>query len=267
MEATGAPGRYEYPLIATLQAAGLPVIVVNPRRSRAFAKAQGLRAKTDRIDATMLAPMGALLQLQPRALPDEQTRQLQDFQARRRQLIQRHTAQTNRLQQARQTRVRSSITTVLLLLKKQLQDLDTPVKDLIAAQPQWQEKADLIDGVKGVGTQTARLLVAQLPELGQLSRPQIAMLAGLAPMNHDSGRLKGRRAIRGGRVQVRTGLYMAPLAAIRGNGVIQAFYRRLRSKGKPFKVALTAAMHKLLTILNAIVRTGKPWQQKLVPVT
>lgn len=163
--------------------------------------------------------------------------------------------------------MRTGITAVLTLLEKQLQDLDTQVKELLAAQPQWQEKADLIDGVKGVGTQTARLLVAQLPELGQRSRQQIGMLAGLAPVHHDSGQLKGKRAIRGGRVQVRSGLYLATLAAVRCNGVIQAFYRRLRAKGKPFKVALTAALHQLLTILNAIVRTGKPWQQKLVPVT
>jgi transposase len=255
-----ASGGYEKPLVGALLSAGLPVVVVNPRQVRDFARAMGKLAKTDQIDAAVLALFGQKIQPPMRPLADEQTSQLQELLARRRQLVQMHTAEANRLQQARSRRVRLSVQAVLELLRLQLKEVDEQLDALIESCPAWREKVDLLKGVPGIGDQTARMLVAQLPELGHATRQQIAALAGVAPINRDSGTLRGHRGTWGGRASLRAVLYMATLAATRCNALIRACYQRLLAKGKKKKVALVACMRKLLTILNAILRDAKPWR-------
>jgi transposase len=255
-----ATGGYERAVVAELMAAGMPVVVVNPRQVRDFARAQGRLAKTDQLDAAVLADFGRAIQPPQRPLPDAETLQMREKLARRRQLVQLATAESNRLGHATNLAVRRSIECVLKLLHEQLQQIEDDLDRTIRQSSAWQEKAEVIRSVPGIGPQVSRTLLIQLPELGQCSRQQIAALVGVAPLNRDSGKLRGRRAIWGGRPEVRAGLYMATLAATRFNPKIRKHYQRLLEAGKCKKLALTACMRILLTILNAMVRDKKTWQ-------
>lgn len=254
-----ATGKLHLSVVATLLAAEQVAIVVNPRQVRDFAKATGRLAKTDKIDAEVLALFGQCMQLEARPLPNEKTLELQEKLARRRQLVQIATAEHNRLMQTRSQPVRCSIERILELIKKELATLDDDLDEFLRQTPAWREKEELLLSVPGVGTQTARILIAHVPELGQASRQQIAFLVGVAPIHHDSGRHRGQRRIGGGRANVRKALYMATLAATRFNPIISRHYQHLLAAGKRKKVALVACMHKLLTILNAMLRENKPW--------
>ena len=234
--------------------------VVNPRQVRDFAKALGVLAKTDALDARVLARFGADVRPETRPLPDEQTRQLQELLARRAQLVVMRTAESNRLAPATAKPVHSSVLATLEFLDQQLQKLDDELAERLQAAPLWKAKQDLLKSVPGAGELTARTLIAALPELGTCSRQKIAALVGLAPLNDDSGKHRGTRFIRGGRAVVRRVLYMAALVAVRHNPVVKMHYQKLRAAGKKAKVALVACMHKLLTILNALVRTNRPWK-------
>jgi transposase len=256
LEATGG---YERAVVAALAAAGLPVVVANPRQIRAFARAVGQLAKTDRLDAAMLARFGAQVRPTPRALPDAQAEALDALLTRRRQLIEMLTAEKNRLAAAVPA-VRRGITQHIRWLERQLDDVDGELGALIEASPLWRAQDDLLQSVPGVGPVLSRTLLGELPELGRLTHKQIAALVGVAPMARDSGTWRGRRGVTGGRAPVRTALYMAAVTAAHHNPVIRVFYRRLRAAGKPAKVALTACMRKLLTILNAMARSGEPWR-------
>lgn len=254
-----ATGGYEHALLIELAAAELPVIVVNPRQARDFAKATGKLAKTDRIDAQVLAEFGRALKPQLRPLPDEKTRELKAQLARRRQLMEILTAEQNRLKQTSSQPVRASIQTVIRTLQSQIKDLEGNLRDTIQQSPIWREKETLLKSVPGVGPQTAFTLLADLPELGTCSRQQIAALAGVAPINRDSGKHRGKRTTHGGRKSVRSALYMAALVATRFNPDIQSHYQQLLKSGKEKKVALVACMRKLLCILNAILREKTNW--------
>jgi transposase len=257
LEATGG---YEIPLAAELAEAALPVAVVNPLQVRHYAKAMGLLAKTDAIDASVLARFGQATGLEPRPVPTPQEQAIKDFVARRRQLVGMRTAEKNRLEQARSDEVRQSVQGVLNALISQILLIDKRLRKLIRNSPLWRDKDQLLQSVKGIGPTTSCLLLAALPELGKLNRRQIASLVGVAPMNHDSGQLRGKRMIRGGRHDVRSALYMAALSASRYNPDIRAFYQRLRDAGKCPKLALTACVRKLLIILNAILKTNLPYR-------
>jgi transposase len=256
LEATGG---YERPVTAALAEAGIPVAVVNPRQVRDFARATGILAKTDVLDAKVLAHFAATVQPEPRTLADGEAEALRDILARRRQVVGMLTAETNRLKQATQV-VRSRITAHIAFLEVELAESNRDLDALLHASPLWREREDLLRSVPGIGPVASATLVACLPELGQLSRQQIAALVGLAPLNRDSGRYRGHRIVWGGRAEVRCALYMATLVATRHNPVIEATYRRLLEAGKPKKVALVACMRKLLVILNAMVRHHTPWQ-------
>lgn len=262
-----ATGNYEAPLVAALVDAQLPVVVVNPRQVRDFAKALGKLAKTDRIDADVLVRFGQAVRPELRPVPDEQMRQLRELLARRSQLVQMRVAENNRLGTVQGKRVCKSIKHLITVLDKELKKLDQDVDQLIRACPAWKEKEDLLTSVPGVGEQTARKLVADVPELGSCSRQQISALVGVAPFNNDSGQFRGQRTIRGGRAEVRKLLYMATLVATRCNPVIQAHYERLLAAGKRKKVALVACMRKLLTILNAMVRKRQTWRNVALQTT
>lgn len=255
-----ATGGYERAIVAELIAAGLSAVVVNPRQVRDFAKALGRRAKTDAIDAQVLAQFAEAIDPPLRPLDDPQTQALASLLARRRQLVGMHTAESNRLPHAHDRRVRQSIRNVLRLLEKQIAAMDDDLDGFIRQSPAWMEKVNLLSSVPGVGPQTARTLLAELPELGTASRQEIAALAGVAPYNRDSGQMRGQRSISGGRSVVRTALYMATLVATRYNPVIRNHSDRLQKAGKRKKVALVACMRKLLVMLNAILRTQKPWR-------
>lgn len=257
-----ATGGLEVNLVACLQAAGLPVARVNPRQVRDFAKATGQLAKTDALDCAILAHFGEALHPEPIALPDEQTRQLQAMLTRRRQIIDMQTAEKNRLGTAPKV-VKPRIQAHLDWLRNELKDLDDDLDHFVHDLPVWQAEDRLLQSVPGVGRVTAHSLIASLPELGRLDRKEIASLVGVAPHNCDSGTLHGQRIIWGGRAGVRSVLYMAALSATRFNPVIKAFYHKLLSVGKKKKVAIVACMHKLLTILNAIVRNDTPWRPSL----
>lgn len=256
LEATGG---YEALLAGQLAAAGLPVVVVNPRQVRDFARALGQLAKTDPLDAHLLALFGARVQPEVRPLADAATQDLLAQIARRRQLIEMLGAERNRLGLARRP-VRKPLQAHIAWLERQLATLDDDIAAAIRDSPVWQAREDLLRSVPGIGPQTARALIAHLPELGHLSHRAVAALVGVAPFACDSGRQRGIRTIRGGRAAVRAPLYMATLTATRYNPVIAAFYQRLVAAGKPKKVALIAAMHKLLTLLNSIVRHSRPWE-------
>lgn len=262
MEATGG---YERAAVAALAAAGLPVIVVNPRRAREFARAAGVLAKTDKLDAKVLALYAETLRPPPRPLPSQQQRALADLVTRRAQLVGMLTQEKNRLAQASSPRVRKSIEAIIRALQKQIGDAEEDIAGEIENSPVWKDAAERMDSVPGVGFKTACVLLASLPELGTLSRQSIAALAGLAPVNRDSGKMRGKRSIGGGRADVRTALYMAALTAVRHNPTIKKFYQRLVADGKAKKVALTAAAHKLLTILNAILREKTMWRTAMTP--
>jgi len=247
---------------AALAAAGLAVAVVNPRQARDFAKSVGKLAKTDKIDAGMLAFFGEATRPEPRQLPDEQTQELQGVLVRRRQLMDMLVAEKNRLQMSH-PRVRERVNEHIAWLEAELDQIDKDLNQQLRASPLWREKEDLLRSVKGIGPVTATTLLAELPELGHLNRKKIAALVGVAPFNCDSGKMRGKRAIWGGRACVRHALYMAALSATRYNPVIRQFYRHLLDAGKMPKVALVACMRKLLTILNAILRSGTSWQPLL----
>lgn len=257
LEATGG---YERATVAALAAVGLPVIVLNPRRGREFARAAGVLAKTDRLDAGVLALYAERLKPPVRELPTPQQRALEDLVARRAQMVGMLTMEKNRLQQASSPRIRKSIEAIVKALLKQIDDAEGDIAEQIEDSPIWKEAAERMDSVPGVGFKTVCVLLGALPELGTLSRQRIGALAGLAPVNRDSGKMRGKRAIAGGRADVRTALYMAALSAVRHNPVLKEFYTRLVEAGKPKKVALTAAAHKLLTILNAIMRDRALWR-------
>jgi transposase len=253
-----ASGGYEIAAASELAAAGLPVAVVNPRQVRDFARATGRLAKTDAIDARVLAHFAELIQPHVRPLPDAQSRELMALVARRRQLIEMLTAESNRYGRAA-AMLNRGIAAHIRWLRKQLGELDAAMEQAIRRSPLWSEKARLLRSVPAVGSVTVTTLLAHLPELGTLSRRKIAALVGVAPFNHDSGKLRGTRTIWGGRAQVRAVLYMAALVGTRHNSMLQAFYTRLLNTGKKPKVALTACMRKLLILLNAILRQQLPW--------
>ena len=253
-----ATGRLEVPAVAALAAAGLPVAVVNPRQVRDFAKATGRLAKTDALDAQVLAHFAEAVGPSPRPLPDAQTRELAALTTRRNQVMTMLVAEKNRLGPAADG-VRPGIQAHITWLEQELRDLDQGLRQTIRRSPLWRERDDLLRSVPGVGEQLSLTLLAHLPELGTLGRKQIAALVGVAPVNRDSGRMQGHRSVWGGRARVRAALYMGALVGSRHNPVIRDLYQRLLSAGKPKKVALTACMRKLLTILNAMVKNGQRW--------
>ena len=250
----------EMPVAAALAGAGLPVVAVNPRNAREFARATGRLAKTDVIDAHVLAQFGEAVKPPLRPLPDAATQELNALVTRRHQLVEMLTAEKNRLGQAPAKAVRAGIQEHIRWLEKRLADIDRDLADAIRQTPVWREKDELLRSVQGVGPVLSTTLLAGLPELGTLGRKQIAALVGVAPLNRDSGRYRGKRMVWGGRARVREALYMGTLVATRFNPAIRAFYQRLLAAGKPKKVALTACMRKLLTILNAMARHETPWQ-------
>jgi len=263
MEATGG---MEVLAAAMLSGAGLAVAVVNPRQVRDFAKATGQLAKSDKIDALVLAHFAEAIRPQVRAMADEQSRALNGLVTRRQQLVEMLTAERNRLG-SMQGKARQDIQVHIEWLQKRLQDLDGDLEQMIRKTPVWQERMNLLRSVPGIGKVVSSVLLVGLPELGQLSARALSALVGVAPLNRDSGKMRGKRSIWGGRARVRAALYMAALVASRYNPVIKAFYKRLLSKGKAKKVALTACMHKLVVILNAMVKTGTAWQSPLAAET
>ena len=257
LEATGG---LEIPITGVLAAAGVPVVVVNPRQVRDFAKATGKLAKTDTLDAQVLAHFAEVLRPALRPLPDAQTQALAALLARRRQLVEMLTAEKNRLSSAH-TPVRKSLRTHIAWLERELSHTDRDLAHAIRESPVWREKDDLLQSVPGIGPVGTSTLLANLPELGTLTGKQIAALVGVAPLNRDSGPWRGKRTVWGGRAQVRAILYMSALTATRFNPVIQVFYQRLCAAGKAKKVALTACMRKLLIILNAMMKHRTRWAQ------
>jgi transposase len=247
-------------VVAELAAAALPVVVINPRQGRDYARALGLLAKTDALDAAVLARFGYDVRPPVRPLPTQQERALGDLVRRRRQLVELHASEQCRLQQNTLPAVLKTVRQMLGFLDRQIDAVNAQLDKMIQASPIWLEKVQLLQSVKSIGAVTARTLLAELPELGQLERRQIAGLVGLAPVNRDSGKMRGKRTTWGGRKHARTALYMPTMCAIRHNPVIRQFYLRLQQLGKTKMVALTACMRKLLTILNAILRDKKPWK-------
>lgn len=255
-------GGYESRVVQALLAVKLPVVVVNARQVRNFAQALGRLAKTDRIDADVLAHFGEAIHPEIRPFPDAQLRELEAFVNRRRQLVDMRSAEIKRKQTA-PTAVHANIEELIEFLDKQLADIDDDLQKLIEKTPAWREADELLQSVPGVGPVLSRTLTALVPELGKLDRKQIAALVGVAPFNNDSGRGEGQRTTWGGRASVRAVLYMATSAARRFNPVIGSMYKRLTQKGKPPMVALVACMRKLLTILNAMKRDNRPWNLQL----
>jgi transposase len=255
-----ATGGYEAPLVAELGLAALPVAVVNPRQVRDFARATGRLAKTDRLDAHVLAHFAEAVRPTPRPLPEEAAQELKALLERRRQVVAMRTAEENRLGATRVATVRTRIQAHLAWLEADLKAVDDDLRRRLRASPLWREQDDLLRSVPGIGPVLSLTLLAELPELGRLSHGQIAALVGVAPLNRDSGALRGRRAIWGGRRAVRTALYMGTLRATRCNPIIREFYDRLLEAGKAKKVALVACMRKMLTILNAMLKHRTPWQ-------
>jgi transposase len=263
LEATGG---YELLCVAALAAAALPVVVVNPRQVRDFARATGQLAKTDRIDAAILARFAEVVRPALRTLPTVDAQALDALLTRRRQLLEMLGAERNRLGQvfgADKKSVRKSLTAHIAFLERALGHADAELDAAIKQSPVWRAQDELLRSVPGVGPVLSRTLLADLPELGRLSRREIAKLAGVAPLSRDSGTFRGRRFVQGGRAPVRAVLYMAALVATRRNPVIKAFYARLVAAGKPKKLALVACMRKLLTMLNVMVRTATPWNATL----
>jgi transposase len=257
-----ATGGFEMVVAAGLAAAGLPIVVVNPAQVRAFAQALGKRAKTDSIDAAVIAHFAEATKLQPRALPDEMTRLLADLVARRRQIVEMMAAEGQRERRLTDKRLRKSIARLRKAMEKELAELDSEIDDQVRGSPVWAGKENLLASVPGIGPIIARTLIAELPELGSLDRRQIAALAGLAPWTRQSGQWRGKSFIGGGRKSVRSVLFLAAMVASRHNPTLKLFRDRLVSAGKPKIVALIAVARKLLTILNAILRDKRPWQPK-----
>ena len=260
LEATGG---LEIPLAAALAASSLPVAVVNPRQVRNFAKAVGRLAKTDALDAQVLAHFAEAVQPPVRTLPDADTQELHSLSTRRNQVMTMLVAERNRLGRASRP-VRPRIQAHIAWLEQELSDLDQGLQEMLRRSPVWREKDDLLRSVPGVGEQLSLTLLANLPELGTLDRKQIAALVGVAPMNRDSGTMRGKRIVSGGRARVQTVLYMGALVGSRHNPVLRDFYRRLLAAGKTKKLALTACMRKLLIILNAMLKSGQRWNQPAV---
>jgi len=259
LEATGG---YELLGVAALAAAALPVVVVNPRQVRDFAKATGQLAKTDRIDADILARFADVVRPAVRVIPDAEAQELEALLARRRQLLEMLQAERNRLGQVfgkGKRLVRKSLKAHIAFLERELRMTDTDLGEMVKNSPAWRERDELLQSVPGVGPVLSRTLLADLPELGRLSRREIAKLVGVAPLSRDSGTMRGRRFVQGGRATVRAVLYMAALVATKRNAVIRGFYQRLVAAGKPKKLALVACMRKLLTILNTMVRMRTRW--------
>ena len=257
--AVEATGGFETVVVAGLAAAGLPVVVVNPAQVRAFAIALGRRAKTDPIDAQVIAHFAAATKPQVRPLPDTATQALGDLVARRRQIIEMIVAERAREKRA-SPRARKSIARLLETLQSELTMLDSEIDESVRGSPLWREKENLLASVPGVGPTIARTMLAELPELGSLDRRQIAALAGLAPFTRQSGKWRGKSFISGGRASVRAALFMGAMTAVRWNPTLRTFHQRLRSAGKPKMVAIIAVARKLLTILNAILRDKTRWQ-------
>lgn len=254
-----ATGRLELAAAGAMAAASLPVTIVNPRWVKSFAKAAGVVAKTDKIDARIIARFAEKMGPKVRPLKDEQTQELEALLSRRRQMVEMLTAEKNRLKRASKSII-NSISSHILWLEQSLKEVDKDLNNSIKRSPVWCEKDEIIQSVPGVGPVLSTTLLAELPELGTLNRKEIAALVGIAPFNCDSGAFKGKRRIWGGRASVRAVLYMAALAAIRCNPVLRAFYKRLIEAGKKFKVAITACMRKLLIILNSMVHHRTAWQ-------
>jgi len=256
LEATGG---FEREVVAELIDAGYRVAVINPKRARDFAKALGLVAKTDRIDAHVLALFAEKVQPAPTEKTPEKQAEIEQLVARRRQLIDLKTQESNRWDVTHVKAARKSIQAVINTLEAEIRGIEKVIESLVESDDEWRNKTQLIQSVPGLGNVTATTLMADVPEIGKLNRQQISALIGLAPYNRDSGVIKGKRSISGGRKSVRCVLYMAALAATRCNPVIKAFAQRLAQHGKPFKVIITACMRKLLVILNSIVKSGRPW--------
>jgi transposase len=254
-----ASGGYESIVAVSLAAARLPVAIVNPRQVRRFAEALGQLAKTDAIDARVIAHFAEAVRPPPRPMPDPMMRQLGELLARRRQLVVMINAEKQRLAKAGSKITQRSHQAMLKTLENERARIDRAIDKLVQHSPLWCAKLDLLTSVPGVGDIVARTLLAELPELGGVDRHQVAALAGVAPFSRDSGRRKGKRCVRAGRVQVRAPVYMACLVAIRFNPPLRSFYRRLRAAGKPTRLALVAVMRKLLTILNAMLRDNTSW--------
>jgi transposase len=257
LEATGG---FETTVAAALAAANLPLVVVNPRQIRNFARALGRLAKTDALDAEVIARFAEMVRPELRPIASAEAQALGELVARRRQIVEMIVAETNRRRQLTQPRLIRGLDRHLKTLQKELSELEQDIDDQIRGSPVWREKEDLLTSSPGIGSTTARTLIAELPELGSLNRRKIAALVGFAPVNRDSGTMRGKRHITGGRGTVRSALYMSALAAIRCNPPIKALYTRMRAAGKPAKVALVAAAHKLLTILNAMLREKTSWR-------
>ena len=257
LEATGG---FEAPVVAALADAGIAVAIVNPRQIRDFAKATGRLAKTDTLDAAAIAHFAEAIKPEVRPLLDEQARQFKALMVRRRELMDMIGREENRLKQAIEKRVIKDLNAHIRFLKNRLSSIDEDIDGMVRSSPMWRIKEDLLRSVPGVGPRTARTLLAEMPELGSLSRRKIASLAGLAPMNRDSGMWRGKRMIQGGRSSVRSALYMAALIASRYNPVFKTYYQRLLSNGKAKKLALVAIARKLLVALNAMLRESKPWK-------
>ena len=260
LEATGG---YELDIAAALSDAGLPVCVINPRQSRDFARATGELAKTDRVDARVLAEFGRALRPPIRPLPEEKARHLREIMGRRGQILETLLAEKNRLQRTQSKTVKASLRSHIRYLERQLEKMEDALSDQIKASPAWQENVDLLTSVPGVGQLTAANLTILLPEIGTMGRRQIAKLVGVAPLSRDSGLRQGSRSIWGGRAQVRRALYMSTLVATKCNPVISALYSRLVERGKPKKVAIVACMRKLLIISNAMIRDHTKWTPDL----
>ncbi len=258
--AVEATGGFETIVAAALAGAGLPLVVVNPAQVRHFAQALGKRAKTDPIDAGVIARFIEAVRPALRPVPDEQARLLAELVARRRQIIEMIVAERQREKRAANVRVRKSLTRIIKTLEKELPEVDGEIDTLVRGSPVWREKEDLLVSFPGIGNTLARTLLAEMPELGTLSRREIASLAGLAPFTRQSGRWRGKSMIGGGRAPLRAALFMAALSAIRCNPILKRFYRRLLSAGKAKMVALIAVARKILTILNAMLRDRKQWQ-------
>ena len=257
-----ATGGLEIPLVSALAEAELPIVVVNPRQVRDFAKAVGQLAKTDKIDAEVLAHFGEALRPEVRPVKSRQLQELSALVSRRRQLVDMLTMEKNRLASAPKE-IRKDIKAHIAWLEKRLKDVDGKLSQAVKSCPAWREQDEIMRSVPGVGPVFSSSLLANVPELGKLNRRQIAALIGVAPLNRDSGQHSGTRIVWGGRANVRSVLYMATVAAMRSNPVIKSFYQRLIGAGKKFKVAITACMRKLLTIINAMVRSGTRWQQNV----
>ena len=263
LEATGG---LETPLASALAADRLPVVVVNPRQVRDFAKATGQLAKTDTLDAKVLARFAAAVRPEIRQVKDQETRELAALVTRRRQLVEMLSTEKTRLKQVSKP-IRQNVETHILWLKNQIREMDQDLSKTLKRSSVWRENDQIIQSVPGAGPVLSINLLANVPELGTLNRRQIAALIGLAPLNRDSGNFRGRRCIWGGRAGVRSTLYMATVTAMQYNPVIRSFYQRLIEKGKPFKVAITACMRKLLTIINTMVKTKTCWNENLIPIT